>query len=86
MKKLIILNLLATIIILISCQDDLSPSQANGAVPNLPSNLLSYPKSLPTHISSSTGTWGGRLDTLSLNPPGNRITDAGATLGKGIVL
>jgi cytochrome c peroxidase len=83
MKKLIILSLLATVIILISCQEDLSPSQANGAVPNLPSNLLSYPKSLPTHISSSTGTWGGgRLDTLSLNPPGNRITDAGATLGR----
>ncbi len=83
MKKLIILSLLATVIILISCQEDLSPSQANGAVPNLPSNLLSYPKSLPNHISTSTGSWGGRgLDTLSLNPPDNKITDAGATLGR----
>jgi len=83
MKKLIILSLLATVIILISCQEDLSPSQANGAVPILPSNLLSYPKSLPKHILTSTGSWGGGgLDTLSLNPPGNKITDAGATLGR----
>ena len=82
MKKLIILSLLATVI-LISCQKELSPDQANGVEPILPSNLLSYPKSLPKHITTSTGSWsGGGLDTLSLNPPGNKITDAGATLGR----
>ncbi len=33
--------------------------------------------------TTSTGSWGGGgLDTLSLNPPGNKITDAGATLGR----